>query len=193
MTAYNLRIGNWIAKYEPIKIEPKVYPKCDNEGNLLNYVKGEFTSGYYENESGEKVENAVFLVNGKPRAKLEKTKEVDNYKEVDIREVEDLTGDIKEYIVYCPKLQQDLTDSGKALKFGMSFGGGGKHGSMKVYITYIYPSALHNCLFMKIGLGYKSEAIAKIFEVNKQADKLKELNKSVEGVDRAKVEDLIEL
>lgn len=193
MVWFNLRVGSYYMKYCSIPIEEKKYPYCDENGDLLTYKKGNFESGYFENSKGERKETPFFLINNKPYAKISKTKETDKYIEVDINEKDDLY-EAKEYIIECQKLYEDLINSGKALKFGMSFGGGGKFGSVKTYYAYVYPSPLYKgLLFMSCATNKKSEGIAKVYEGIQQNKKLQELNLTIQGINKIKIEDLITL
>lgn len=193
MVWYNLRIGSYYVKYTPLNPIEKKYPYCDSNGNLLKYVNGKFEAGYFEDNEGNKHNEAFFLINNKPYAKLSKTKETDNYKEVEINEVDDLIVE-KTYIIECDKLMNDLLTTKKALKFGMSLGGGGRFGSVKTYYAYIYPSELYNgLLFMSLGTTKKSEVIKEIVEGLNEQKKLKQITTTIQSIDRAKVEDLIQL
>jgi len=193
MIWYNLRVGSYFLKYTGLKPKEIKYPYCDKDGNILKYVKGNFESGYFENEKGIKQEQTFFLINNKPYSKIAKTKETDNYREVDKKEVDDLIIE-KTYIVESEKLYNDLSTTNKALKFGMSFGGGGKFGSVKTYYAYVHTSDLYKgFLFMSVGTTKKSEALLEITESLTQKKKLAELNLVVNGIDKAKVEDLIQL
>lgn len=194
MIWYNLRIGTYYIKYTALKPKEVKYPYCDKEGNILKYINGKFESGYFVNEATqEKHEQAFFLINGKPYAKLEKTKETDRFIEVDKNEVDDLIIE-KEYVVDCPRLYDELMNSGKALKLGISFGGGGRFGSVKTYYAYIHTSELYKgFLFMSCGTTKKSEAMINVVEGLNQQKKLKELSITISGIDKAKVEDLIQL
>jgi len=193
MVWYNLRIGTYNLKYTPLSPSKKENVYCDNEGKVLEFVKGKFESGYFMKD-GEKYEDEIFyLVNDKPRTKLGKTKEVNNYKEVDKSEVDDLIVE-KQYIVEDKKLLQDLNDSGKTLKFAMSLGGGGKFGSVKVYYAYVYPSELYEgILFMSLGTTKKSEIIQEVLGEIEQKEKLEQLQATISGIKKTEVEDLLEI
>jgi len=187
MVWFNLRIGIWNLKYTGLNPIEKEYENCDPNGNVLKKVSGKFEKGYYLNEkTGEKVDTAFKLINGKPYAKLSKTKEVNVYKEVDANEVEDLLCE-RVYLVECDALLQDLLASGKALKFGFTNGNG-----FKVYKAYISPSKIYQgYLFMHLGTTQISELIREIDEVKSKQKKFEMINVAVAGIDRAKVEDLL--
>lgn len=193
MVWYNLRVGSWNLKYTGLSPIEKKYPYCDNEGNELTFKKGKFESGYFEDSNGQKHDTAFRLINGKPKAKISKTKETDNYREVDRAEVDDLIIE-KQYVVENDNLYQNLKDSGKSLKFGMALGGGGKFGSVKVYYAYIHTSDLYEgFLFMSLGTTKKSEQLEQLGQEITQNKKLAQLNLAISGIDKAKVEDLIVL
>ncbi len=147
MVFYNLQVGIWNLKYTPINPRAVEYPFCDSEGKPLTKIAGHYDKGYFLNEqTGEKIESAFKLINGKPYAKLQKTKVVQNYKEVDVCEVEDLLQE-RVYLVECDTLLRELRDTQKALKFGFSNGNG-----FKVYKAYLYPSKIYkDYLFMSLG------------------------------------------
>lgn len=192
MVWYSLRVGSFNLKYTPLSPIDKKYPYCDIAGNVLKKVAGKFEKGYFINENtGEKSDKAFFLINGKPYAKLDKTKETDNYKEVDKNEVDDLIIE-KQYVVECDSLFEEISETGKALKFGISLGGGGAYGSVKVYKAYIHTSELYKgLLFMSLGTTQKSEVIKDIVDSQTQKKKLQEIEVTIMGVDKAKVEDLL--
>src|SRR3990167_7969622 len=143
MVWYNVRVGKYRLKYTPLKINETEYPYCDKEGNLLNkVVEGNQRESYFLDDKGNKSIIAFRLVNGKPRAKLDKTKDTDNFKEVESVEVEDLLTE-KEYLVDSDFLLEELQNTGKAIKFGFTNGNG-----FKVFIAYVYVDKLYNMLFM---------------------------------------------
>jgi hypothetical protein len=185
---YNLKIGSFNCRYTPLKPIERDFPYCNNTGEILTRkvkVKGEYV---FIDDNGKEYPNAFKLINGKPMAKLQKTKEVTKYKEVDKKEVEDLLVE-KEYLVECETLYNELSNSEKALKFGICFGNG-----FKVYKAYIHKSELYNnLLFMSVGTTQKSEIIQEIVEIQKQNKKAQQIELVVQGIDRAKVEDLIEI
>jgi len=189
MVLYNLKVGSYDLKYSPLKTSIKDYPYCDSEGNILKRVVEGKTNSFYINEkTQEKFPNAFKLINNKPMAKLSKTKDVQNYKEVDIREINDLMIE-KEYLVFSDLLLRDLKESGKTLKFGFTNGNG-----FKVFLAFVYINPLYpNLLFMALGNSKKSEMIKQIKELQTQKDKLKSIDLSIQGVDKAKVEDLIQI
>jgi len=188
MVWYNLTIGTFNLKYTPLKPIEQSFPYCDENGNELKRkakVKGEYV---FVDGKGNEHKSAFRLVNGKPMAKLTKTKEVSNYKEVESNEVDDLITE-KQYVVECQALYNELRDNNKALKFGFTFGNG-----FKVYKAYIHTSNLYkNLLFMSVGTTQKSELIKGILQEQKQSKKLQQIDITIQGVDRAKVEDLIQI
>ena len=186
MVWYNLKIGVWNARYTPINPKKNEFIDVDKDGNELTKVKGSYTRGHFVNEvSGEEHKTAFKLIKGKACAKLSKTKEVGNFIEVDVRECEDLIVE-KEYLIECEGLLNDLKSSGKALKFAFCSGNG-----YKVYFAYAKPSIYKGFLAMICGTTTKSEMINDIIDLKTQQKKSVEL--TIQGVDRAKVEDLIEL
>lgn len=189
MVWYNLKIGTFNIKYTPLKPRTIEYPYCDNNGKILRrIVEGKGKSFFINEETQEKFDVAFRLVNGKPMAKLSKTKEVLKYKEVDLNEFEDLIVE-KEYIVESDSLLRELSESGKCLKFGFTFGNG-----FKVYKAYIHPNRLYKgFLFMSVGTTQKSEIIKEITESRDNRKKVEELELTISGIERAKVEDLIEI
>lgn len=186
---YKLRVGTFQLKYSPLNPIENEYSYCDSKGNILKRVSGKFEKGYFINEkTDEKHDTAFRLINNKPFAKLKKTTETDNYKEVELKEIDDLIVE-KECIVFCDELLEELKESGKALKFGFTFGNG-----FKVYKCYAYPSKLYKgFLFMAFGTTQKSEIIKEITQELKQKKKADEITLTIQGIDRAKVEDLIVL
>jgi len=189
MVWYDLKVGTFNLKYTPLKPRVIDFPYCDSEGNILKrMVEGKGKTFFLNEETEEKHTTAFKLVNEKPLAKLQKTKEVNVYKEVDRKEVSDLIVE-KEYLIESDNLLTDLQNSGKALKFGFTFGNG-----FKVYKAYIHTNELYKgFLFMSVGTTQKSEIIKDIAEELNHNKKLKETELVVSGIERAKVEDLIQI
>ena len=186
---YNLQVGKYLVKYSPLNADESEYPYCDKEGNILKRVtEGENNQiKYFADEKGNKHEIAFRLINNKPFAKLDKTKVVTTFKEVDRKEVEDLLSE-KEYLVECDFLRDELINTGKALKFGFTNGNG-----FKVYKAYIYVDTLYNLLFMKLGRTQKSELLNKISQDLQNKKQIEQLNLTIQGIEKAKVEDLISI
>ena len=186
MVWYKLKVGLWDIKYSPIKAVEQEFPNVDKDGNELTRVSGKFTKGYFTDKDGNRHEQAFKLIKGQPRGKFSRTKEVSNYKEVDLNEVEDLIIE-KKYLVSGDLLLRELKESGKALKFGISFGG------YKVYFAYLKPSIYEGFLEMSVGISKKSDVVLKVVDGLKEQKKTKEITLQVEQVEKAKVEDLIEI
>jgi len=185
---YNLRIGNFMLKYTPLKSREVNFPYCDKDGKLLKRVVEGKGTAYFIDNDGNKTQNSFRLINGIARAKLSRTIEVNNFKEVDNSEVEDLLTE-KCYYVESDLLLNELQDSDRALKFGFTFGNG-----FKVYKAYIHTSKLYpNCLFMSCGTTQKSEVLSEIAEIRKQKNKAQQIDLTISGIERAKVEDLIQI
>jgi hypothetical protein len=186
---YNLKVGSWIIKYTALNPTEKEYPYSDANGNELKKISGKFEKGYFVNEATqEKFDTAYRLINGKPYAKLQKTKEVKTYKEVELSEVEDLLQE-RVYLVEADSLLEELNATGKALKFGFTNGNG-----FKVYKAYLYPSKIYkNYLFMSLGTTQISEIITEIDEVKAQKKKAEQITATIQGINRASVEELIQI
>ena len=189
MVFYNLKVGSYELKYTPLKTTTTEYPYCDSEGNILKRVVEGKTNAFYLNEkTGEKLPNAFRLIKDKPMAKLSKTKEVTNFKEVDVKEINDLIIE-KEYLVFNDLLLRDLKQNNNCLKFGFTNGNG-----FKVFLAFVYVNPLYpELLFMALGNSKKSEIIKQIKELQNQKDKLKSVDISIQGINKAKVEDLIQI
>lgn len=184
-----LKVGNWVLKYCPIKEETTEYLDCDKDGNILTRVKGTYTKGFFLNEkTGEKHTTAFKLINGKPRAKLPLTKEVLKYVEIPFNEVEDLKYE-NLYLVECDNLYNELMETEMALKFGMTNGNG-----YKAYKSYLYPSKLYKgYLFLAQGNTQISKVVGELIQENQNKDKMEMVMKVVSGVNRAEVEELIQI
>jgi hypothetical protein len=187
-TFYSVRVGTFLIKYSPFSDNDEQYLIVDKNKTPLDYIKGTRVNGYYVNpETKEKVTDLFILVNGEARQKLERTKETDKYKEVEESEANDLVNP-KQYICECDKLLNELKASGKALKFGISFGG-----KSKPYYAIIFVNRLYNTLEMWISKAKKSEQYEHYTQKLEDKKKLEELTLNISGIDKAKVEDLIEL
>ena len=91
--------------------------------------------------------------------------------------------------VYVNILCLYLKANNKVLKFGFTNGNG-----FKVFLAFIYINPLYpDMLFMALGNSKKSEIIKQIKELQNQKDKLKSVDISIQGINKAKVEDLIEI
>ena len=188
MVWYNLKVGIWNLKITPLSPIKKEYENVDKNGEPLIRVSGKFERGHYLNEvSGEKHDRAFKLIIGSPRDKISKTKEVNVYKEVDLKEVEDILEE-KRYLVESETLLKELDTTKKALKFGYASGNG-----YKVYKAYLYPSKIYDgFLMLVLGTTQVSELVSGIME-NQDAKQKAKIEISISGVDKAQVEDLIEL
>lgn len=187
MVWYNLKIGLFELKYTPLKATEKSFPLCDENGSALKKVVNSGTS-YFVDSEGNKVSKAYRLINGKPLDKLSKTKEVTRYVEVENSEVEDLLVE-KQYLVNCPLLLRELEGSGKCLKFAFTNGNG-----YKVFKAYIHKSNLYkDFLFMSLGNTQKSEIIGSVVEKLKDEKKSKAIEVTISQVNKASVEDLLEV
>jgi hypothetical protein len=188
MVFFSVRVGTYLVKYCPFNDNDEQYPIVDKDKNALDYVKGTRTNGYYVNPvSKERVEKTYMLVNNEPKEKFDRTKETDKFKIVEQSEIADLVNP-KMYIVECDKLKEELRATGKALKFGISFGG-----KSKPYYAIVCLNMLFNTLEMWISKGKKSEQYLEYTDALKDKEKLREMTLMIEGIDKAKVEDLITL
>lgn len=184
----NIKVGIWDLKYTPISPKEKEFLDVDEKGNPLKRVSGSYTKGYYVNEqTGEQYTTAFKLINGKPLGKLSLTKVAVNYKEVEVTEVEDLIIE-KQYLVECDPLLKDLKETKKALKFGYTSGNG-----FKVYFAYVFPSQYSGFLEMVLGTTKKSEVILGIMDNAQKVKKAKQIEIQIQGIEKAKVEDLLQI
>jgi len=187
MVWFNIRVGTFILKYTPFKDKKNDFPYCDKDGNALTRVSGHLEKGYFINgTTQEKHEKAFLLINGKAFDKFNRTKETDKYKEVEQNEVLDLVNP-KMYLVESEKLFNELSESRKSLKFGISFGG------QQSYLAYVFVNPLYNCLMMYIGNAKVSEQMLEFKEIQADKQKLREMTLTITGIDKMKVEDLITL
>lgn len=188
MVFYSIQVGKYNIKYSPFSDNDEKYPIVDKDKQVLDYVKGSRINGFYCNpKTKEKVNQTFMLVNGEVKEKFARTKETSRFKIVEETESEDLVNP-KQYICECDILLSELKESGKALKFGISFGG-----KSKPYFAIVSVNKLYDRLEMWISKGKKSEQYE---EYGKQlADKqaLQDITLTISGIDKAKVEDLIEL
>lgn len=188
MVFFSVRVGSWLIKYQPFNDNDEQYAICDKDKTLLEYVKGTRTNGFYVNPATkEKVTQTFMLVNGEPKEKFERTKETDKFVLVNEKEVNDLVNP-KFYIVECDKLKAELKASGKALKFGLSFGG-----KSKPYFAMVWLNPLYDTLEMAISKGKKSNQYLEYTTELNDKEKLRQMTMCIDGINRAKVEDLIEL
>jgi len=188
MVFFSVRVGTYLLRYQPFSDEDEQYPIVDKDKNVLEYVKGTRTNGYYVNPvTKEKVDKTFMLVNNEPKEKFDRTKETDKFKVVEQAEREDLVNP-KMYIVECDKLKEELRANGKALKFGISFGG-----KSKPYYAVVCLNTIFNTLEMWISKGKKSNQYLEYTTELADKQKLREMTLSITGLDKAKVEDLIEL
>ena len=187
MVWYNLKIGNWLAKYTPINPKKEQFEDCDKDGNVLTRVSGSYTKGHFLDTKGNQIDTAFKLIKGNPRAKFSKMKEVSVFKEVNLSECDDLIIE-KQYLVECDGLLEELKTTNKVLKFGFTAGNG-----YKLYFAYLKPSKYDGFLEMVCGTTNKNEVILDLIAGIQAKKKVKQITASIEGVERAKVEDLLEL
>jgi hypothetical protein len=182
MVFYNLRVGSFSLKYSPFKDKKNEFPYCDKDAHILKRVSGHLEKGYFINEqTGERHDRAYLLINGKAFEKFLRTKETDKYREVENNEIFDLANP-KMYYVESDKLLTELQNSGKALKFIISFGG------QQSYLAYVFVNPLYNCLMMYIGNAKVSEQMLQFQENQKNLEKIKELTLTIDGIKRANAE-----
>lgn len=183
-----IRVGTFNIKYAPFSDEDVAYPVCNKDKVLLEYVKGSRTEGYYINPETKVIEpNTFILVGNDVKEKFARTSETDKFKMVEGNEKDDLVNP-KQYIAECDKLLEELKESGKALKFGISFGG-----KSKPYFAIISVNPIYNTLEMWISKAKKSDQYIEYSTELADKRKLKEITVSISGIDKAKVEDLITL
>jgi hypothetical protein len=181
-------------KYTPLNPIEETLPDCDSNGNPLKRISGSFTKAYFVNEAtGEKFEKAYKLVKGKPIDKMTgRTKRCERVIFSNIEECEDLIVE-KEMILECPKLYDKLTTMGKGIKVGMWFGNG-----YKAYKVMITPNTLYKGFCnMRAGRTQKSEIIRDVIgdytEQKRKDEMLKQIEDSLNKVNKASAEDLIDL
>jgi hypothetical protein len=191
MVFYKLRVGNYEVRYTPLKLTAKDFPYCDSEGNILNKIELHTPrpkTEYVNLTTGEKHTEVFRLINGLARAKISKTKEVNNFLQVNKNEVEDLLIE-KVYVVDSPLLLEKLQQEKKAFKFAFSNGNG-----FKVYLAYIHTSELYkNVLFMSLGQAQKSTLIKEVLEQIQNSKAQRETEMIISGVNKATCEELLEL
>lgn len=192
MVWFNVRVGNFALRFQPFGDgKENKYPVCDENKTILDYVKGTNIRGYYINPTTkEKVDKTFILVKGEVKEKLPKTKETDKYKFVDIKEINDFVNP-KEYMIEASDgLKEELSSKQQALKFGFSFGG-----KSEPYFAYVYVNPLFNRLEMRLVRqeARKSIQYQELFAEMEDKRRLEELTLNISGIDKAKVEDLVEL
>lgn len=186
MVFYSLRVGTFLVKYQPFNDDEESYPIVDKDKNILEYVKGSRTNGYYVNPvTKEKVEQTFILYNDELTLEFERTKETDRYKEVEESDKDDFVNP-KQYIVDCDRLLNDLKASGKALKFRISF-----RGRKPPYKAIVFVNKTYNCLEMWITRRLKSEQLKEYGQQLADKKKVEELSLIISGITKkAKIEDL---
>jgi len=188
MVFYSLKVGKYDLKYSPFSDNDEQYLICDKDGEVLDYIKGTRVNGYYvKPNTNEKVDKTFMLVNGTAKEKFERTKETNHFKIVEESESEDLVNP-KQYIVECDELLSELKASGKALKFGISFGG-----KSKPYYAIVSVNKLYNRLEMWISKGKKSDQYEQYISICEDKQAIQDITLTISGIDKAKIEELIEL
>lgn len=186
MVFYSIRVGTFLIKYSPFSDDDEKLPIVDKDKTELEYVKGTRTNGYYIHpQTKEKVEQTYILFNNEAVEKFERTKETDKYKEVDIKDKDDLVNP-KQYIVECDNLLRELKASGKALKFRISFGG-----KSIPYYAIISVNENYNSLEMWISHGLKSVQYSQYLKDLSDKKKVEEMTLMIDGLTKkAKIEEL---
>jgi len=181
---WKMRVGNYEMRFTPIKSPIQVFPKCDGEGNILK-EKEQPQKAWSDRFSKEEI---FRLINGKPRAKLPRTKEVNKFIECSDNEFEDLITE-RFFVVDCPLLLEKLQNECISIKFPFSFGNG-----FKVYVAYIHTSRLYeNVLFMSMGMGSKIQVIKELIGDIKNRKVFESVEMSLKGIKRATAEELMEI
>lgn len=198
MVWFSIQLGKFKVKYTPIPNGRTDYPYCDENGNVLSRVSGKMTEkGYYLNEkTGEKFDKALRLVKGKAVAGFTgRIKEVEDSKVVYCDEVEEL-ADLSvedEYLGESQELYDNLTSLGKALKFGGWTGNGFNAKTFLVTPSKVYKGFLE----MRTGHRGKIERARDIImnaeEIKQKAQKLADIELTIQKVNKVKVEDMIEI
>jgi len=168
----NITIGNWNFRYTKAEQDDPVFEDCDEQGQVLQKVSGSFTKGYYINEkTGEKVEKAFKLINGKPSKGFEgPMKGTDKYELVNKSEYEDMTEIEHTYLADAPEIYDMLTkeNDGKAVKFFGHFGRG-----YKAFKVFMIPSPLKGYCLMRAGKGSLVKSVEQIVAKDNEEKALK--------------------
>ena len=183
MVWYSLKVGDNVFRIKRLQAVKPKFADVDENGNSISKIcKQKSISAWVDKENNE-ITNRYKLINGKPMSSLTRTKETNNFKEVESKEAFDL---IPEQIFYVDKneaLLNRLQEKGKALLFGYTTSGF-EGGFYRAYIV-----VENNELMMYCGNEYKSKAIAEA--KTEQISKAK--STKINGVERAKADDLIKL
>lgn len=188
MVFKSVRVGSFVIRYEPFDDGDEQYPMVDKDKTQLEYVKGTRTNGYYIHPiTKEIVSKTYMLVNGEAKEKFEATKEVDKFKFVGNKEPSDLVNP-KMYVVECDILKAEMKANNTALKFAFTFGG-----KSKPYYAIVCLNTIVDKLEMWLSKKKKSEQYIMRAEQEKDEAKLRDMTMLISGIDKAKIEDLIEL
>lgn len=145
-------------QYFSIDKKRKEFPLCDINGNKIERVYDQKAEYHYENDKGEKIDkqDTFRMINGKPSAKMDKTKSIQVQAVVSRNEAHDLLKEHYYQMVTdtpsAERLKKELDKNDQAVKFLFSNGNG-----YKAYQSYIYP--YHDLWIMIAGNGYLSEQL----------------------------------
>ena len=170
MVWHDMSVGSWHFRYTKTEQDKPEFVNCDSNGTPLKKVGGSFNKGYYVNEkTGEKVDKAFKLINGKASAGFKgRIKNTDKFEVVEQDEAEDVLVE-HTYLVDSNELYNELNEKGKAVRFNGWFGNG-----YCVYRCYITPSKMYKgwCL-MKAGTGSLKASVGKIIKEDSEQKALK--------------------
>jgi len=136
MSSWNkLRIGRFKCRINKVEKEREKFVDCDEEGNLIRCKCDRRIKKYFCGEREIDKYEVFKLVNGKPRRKLQRTKEVEegDFEYVNPDELKDMIIETY-YVIDCDKLRSEILKKQKIIKFLFTNGNG-----FKVYESFILP------------------------------------------------------
>lgn len=148
---------NKIYKAEVFKIQKQREKFIDvDEGG--NELKKDFipSKTIFKDSKGNIVQSVYKLVNNQPRRKLKRTKEITNYKLVDVKKVAELIIE-SYYFVDCEPLKEWLFKEKKAIETVLTFGNGFR-------ISQAYITIYKQHLLLILGFGNIDNEINKLLE-----------------------------
>jgi len=169
----------------PMKPETKKFNDCTPDGKPL--TKKQEQKSIYKHltpDGKEYTGDKLKLVNGEPKRKLTKTKEVKTVGTMPLTEVHQYDGEFF-YVKADENLLQELLKSEKAWTFAFSNGNG-----FKVYKAILYPFS-DKTLVLKICQVNVAKKVAEIEEGLQAGKELESIQEELEAGEMAKADELL--
>jgi hypothetical protein len=184
MVWYSLKVGDNTLRIKKLEATKEKWADVSENGNAITKVCKQKGNYVWIDSNGNEVPTRYKLINGKPTGSLTRTKQADKFKEVESSEAFDLIPQICFYVEGNQALLNKLQTENKAIKFAYTTSGF-EGGFYRAYLV-----AEKGELMMYCGNAYKSQ---EIFQAKSEQTAKSKPKTTSNGIERAKVEDLLEI